>query len=115
MDLVDKHDHPAALRILEQAVHALFQVAAKLRASEQRAELQLKNGPPYQATRNLTAANFPREPIDQRRLPHTWFADEQRIALRASAKNRQQLLEFNLAPNNRIEFPTPREVGKIAP
>ena len=105
VDLVDEQDR--ARTLLEpgdDALQALLEIAAVLRAGDQRAHVERVDRALAQDVRNLAFDDEPREPFGERRLADTGLADEQRIVLAAAAKDLDGALDLERPPDQRIDL-----------
>ena len=116
VQLVDEeHDVArAALDFVEDSFDAAFEFAAILRACDQRTEREREHAFAVQRARRVAAGDALREAFDDRGLSDARFADEARVVLAAARENRNDAIDFAVAPDDGIEFSFARELGEIA-
>src|SRR5438876_796180 len=85
VELVDEQDDLALARgdLLEDGLQALLELAAVLRAGEERADAQLEDALLLQALRDVAADDPLRQTLDDRGLADAGLADEHGVVLRA--------------------------------
>src|SRR5438309_3441479 len=95
------------LRIVYQLAHdllqTLFELAAILCARDNQTDVERKDSFVFKEGRNLAADDSLRQAFDDRRLPHTRFANQNRIVLCAPTENLNHALDFAIAANQWIE------------
>ena len=91
------------LQVREQHLEALLEVAAILRAGEQRAEIERVHGAVRDDVRNLLVDDALRETFRDRGFADARFADEQRIVLAATAQHLNHAFELGIATDERID------------
>ena len=116
VQLVDEeHDVAgAAFDFVENAFDAAFELAAVLRARDQRPEREREHALAAQRSRRVAAGDALREAFDDGRLSDAGLADEARIVLAAPRENRNDAIDFAVAPDDRIELAFARELGEVA-
>ena len=85
VQLVDEEDDLAGrvLDLREDGLQPLLELAAVLRAGEERADVERPDALALEALGHVARDDALREPFDDRRLPHAGLADEHRVVLRA--------------------------------
>ena len=106
VDLVDEENRVLLLRQpIEHLLHALLEVAAIARARDQRAEIEREDPRALQHVRNLALVDAQRQAFRQRRLPHSGFANQQRVVLAAPAQHLNHALDLERPADERIDLP----------
>ncbi len=104
VDLVDEQDGAGLL--LEGAEHGLeagLELAAELRAREQRAHVERVDLDVLEAGRDLPAMDAQRQALDDGRLADPGIADEDGVVLAASAEHVHGAFELALAADERVD------------
>ena len=104
VNLVDVDD--VVLRLLADAVHddldAVLEVAAVLRAGQQRAHVEQVDAAALQALGHVAALDAAHQPPDECRLAHARLADVQRVVLLAAAEHLNGALQLLVAADERV-------------
>src|SRR6185503_2094 len=89
VQLVDEENDLALglLDVLEDGLQPLLELAAVLRAREERADVESPDAPALEALRHVPRDDALREPLDDRRLAHSRIADENGVVLRPARKH----------------------------
>ena len=106
VELVDEQDD-LALGVddfLEHRLQALLELAAILRAGDQRAHVQRDDFLVLQPFGHVAANDAAGEPFDDRGLADTRFADQHRVVLRAAREHLDHAADFLVAADDRIEL-----------
>jgi hypothetical protein len=117
VQLVDEEDD-LALRVLdlaEDGLQPLLELAAVLGAGEESADVE---GPDALALETLgdVPGNDPlREPLRDRRLPHTGVADQDGVVLRATREHLDHAADLLVAADHRVELAALGKLGEVAP
>ena len=88
----------------DDALQALLEIAAVLRARDQRAHVEREDRALAQDVGHLAFDDEPRETFGERRLADAGFADEQRIVLAAAAEDLHGALDLELPADQRIDL-----------
>ncbi len=91
------------LQIRQQHLEAFFEVAAILRAREQRAEIERVHGTVGNDVGNLFVDDALRETFGDRGFANAGLTDQQRIVLAATAQHLDHAFQFGFASNQRID------------
>ncbi len=116
VQLVDEEDD-LALRVLdlgEDGLDPLLELAAVLRACEQRADVERPDSLALQAFGDVAGDDPLREALDDRRLPHSGVADQHRVVLRASRQDLDHAANLFVAADDRVELALLGELGQVA-
>ena len=92
----------------EHLLDALLEVAAVARAGDQRAEVERVDLRAASARRHGVLGDAQRQPLGQRRLPHSGLADQQRIVLPPPAQHLDDAVELEAAADQRIDLSASR-------
>ncbi len=105
VDLIDEQDRARLLLQLgDHALQALLEIAAVLRARDERAHVERVDGAVGQHLGDLALDDEAREALGDRGLAHAGFADVERIVLAAAAEDLDGAFHFELAPDERIDL-----------
>ena len=116
VELVDEqHDAPLArLDLGEDSLQPLLELAAVLRAGEQRADVERPDPSILEALRNVACDDPLGEPFGDRRLADAGLADQDRVVLRATGEDLDHAADLLVAADHRIELPRLGRLGQIA-
>ena len=113
--LVDEQDDVlGTLDLVHDALDALFELAAILRAGDHQREVEGDHLTVEEDLRNNTRSDFLGEAFDDGGLAHAGFADEDGVILRAAAEDLHHTADFFLTADDGIEFAGLGEFGEIA-
>ena len=117
MELVDEQDDVAVGvgDLLEDRLQALLELAAVLRAGDERTEVQGHDPLLLQAVGDVAAHDPLRQALDDRRLADARLADEDGVVLRSPAEHLDDAPDLLVAADDRVEDSLPRRIGEIAP
>ena len=101
--------------VFEHGFEALFELAAILRAGDQRAHVERNDALVLQPFGNVAAHDALRQAFDDGRLADAGIADEHGIVLRAAREHLNDAADLFVAPDHRIEFAALGFERKIAP
>src|SRR6185312_11349661 len=114
MDLVDEQDGARLfLQLRDDALQALFEIAAIFRAGDQRAHIERIDGAIRQHLRHLALHDETREALGDRGLADAGFTDIQRVVLAAAAQDLDRALYLQLAADEWIDPPVLRHEIEI--
>src|SRR5207245_2768267 len=106
MQLVDEEDDVAALHdLLHDLLQALLELAAVLRAGDERGEVERVDLLVLQQLGHLVRGDAGREALDDGGLADAGLADQHGVVLRAAREDLHHALDLGLAPDDRIELP----------
>jgi hypothetical protein len=100
-------EHDLALGVLDlgqDALQALLELAAVLRAGEQRADVQRDDTAVAQRLGHVARDDPLREPLDDRGLADAGLADEHGVVLRAAAEDLDDAANLVVAADDRVEL-----------
>ncbi len=100
--------------LLEHGLQPILELAAILRARDQRAHVEREDLLVLQALRHVAADDALRESFDDRRLADAGFADEHGIVLGAAREHLDDAADLFVAADHRIELAVARELGEVA-
>ena len=110
VDLVDEQNRARLLlQPRHHALQALLEVAAILRAGDQRAHVERVDRAIAQDLRHLALDDQARQALGQRGLADAGLADEQRIVLAPPTENLHGALDLGLPADQRIDLASLRE------
>ena len=117
VQLVDEEHYLAVggLDLPEHRLHALLELAAELRAREERADIERDDALVLEPLGHVARDDAPREALGYGGLPDAGLADEHRVVLRPARKHLHYPAYLLVAAYYGIELPLAREVGEIAP
>ncbi len=105
MNLVDEKNRLRILReLLQHRFQPLLEIAAVLRAREQRAHVERIHLKLTQQLGDVAFVQAPRKPFGNGRLADTCFADQQRIVLATAAQHLDHALQLVRTTDQRIDL-----------
>ena len=116
VQLVDEEDDLAggAADLVHDALHALFELAAVLRAGDQPGQIERDDAPVAQRLGNVALDDALRQAFGDRRFADAGLADERRIVLGAPRENLNDALDLVVASDDGIELVVARELREVA-
>ena len=106
--LIDEQD--AVLRganLLDDLLEALLKLAAVLRTSDQRADVERQHALPDQRVRDVARDDAVREALSNGGLADAGLTDQHRVVLGAPREDLDDALDLAFAPDHRVELPRP--------
>ena len=106
-----------ALGVLDLGEHGLqplLELAAVLRAGEQRADVERPHALALQALGDVAGDDPLREPLDDRGLADARVADQHRVVLRPPREHLDHAADLLVAADHRVELPGLGERGQVA-
>ena len=101
----EQHDLAAGvLDLLEDGLQALLELAAILRAGEQRADVQRDDAPVAQRLGDVAGDDALGEALDDRGLADAGLADQDGVVLRAAAEDLDDAADLVVAADDRVEL-----------
>ena len=115
MQLIDeKNDLPFLLgEVVEHGLQALLELAAELRAGDERAEIEREDALGLETFRNLAVDDALGEALDDRGLADTGLADEHRVVLGAPLQHLHGPANLVVAPDDGIELALRGPIGQV--
>ena len=115
VQLVDEQDDLAFLfrEVGEHRLQALLELAAELRAGDERAHVERENALVAQAFRHLAVDDALRESLDDGGLADAGLADEHRVVLGTALQNLDGAADLIVAPDDRVELALGRALGEV--
>ena len=116
VQLVDEQ-HDLALGVahfLEHGLQPLLELAAVLRAGDERAHVERDDALVAQAFGHVAADDALREPFDDGGLADAGLADQHRVVLRAAREHLNHAADLVVAADDRIELALARDGGQVA-
>src|SRR5689334_857689 len=105
VELVDEQDDVAALGdLLHHLLQALLELAAVLRARDQRCEVERVDLLVLEDVRNLVRRDPRRQALDHGGLADAGLADQHRVVLRPAREDLHHPLDLGLATDDRVEL-----------
>ena len=115
VELVDEQDDVAALGdLLHHLLQALLELAAVLRAGDERRQVERVDLLVLQQVRHLVRADARGEALDDGGLADARLADQHRVVLRAARQDLHHALDLGLAPDDGVELAVGGELGQVA-
>ena len=100
-------------QVVEHGLEALLELAAILRAGDQRAHVERENALVAQAFRHFAVDDALGETFDDRGLADAGLADQHRIVLGASLQHLDGAADLVVAADDRIELALLRALGEV--
>ena len=116
VELVDEQDD-LALRVgdlLEHRLQALLELAAVLRAGDERAHVERDDALVLQPFGHVAADDAAGQAFDDGGLADAGLADEDRVVLGAARQHLDDAADLLVAADHRIELALARELGQVA-
>jgi hypothetical protein len=115
VQLVDEEDDLAFLlrEVLEHALQALLELAAELRARDQRTHVERENALPLQPFGHLAVHDALRETFDDRGLADAGLADQHGVVLRPPLQHLHGTADLIVAPDDGVELARCGALGEI--
>ena len=105
VQLVDEQDDVVRVtELLDDLLEALLELAAVLRAGDERADVERQHALSLQRLGHVALDDAVREALGDRGLADARLADERRVVLRAAAEDLDDALDLLLAADDRIEL-----------
>ena len=116
VQLVDEQDDlPCGVGdFLEHRLQPLLELAAVLRAGDQRAHVERDDPLVLQPFGHVLADDALRQPFDDGGLADAGLADEHRVVLGAARQHLDDAADLLVAADDRIELALARELGEVA-
>ena len=92
------------LDLLEDGLQALLELAAVLRAGEQRADVERDHAPVAQRLGDVAGDDPLGEALDDRGLADAGLADQHGVVLRAAAEDLDDAADLLVAADDRVEL-----------
>ena len=107
VQLVDEEDDLArgVLDLGQHGLQPLLELAAVLRACEERAEVECPDALALEPLGHVAGDDPLREPLHDRGLAHAGIADQDRIVLRAAREHLDYAPDLLVAPDYGVELP----------
>ena len=116
VQLVDEEDDLPLARgdLLEDGLEPLLELAAVLRAGDERADVERPDALALEARRDVARDDALREPLGDRGLADARLADQHRVVLRAAREHLDRAPDLLVAADHGVELPGLRERGEVA-
>ena len=116
VQLVDEQDDVAALGdLLHHLLQALLELAAVLRARDQRGQVERVDLLVLEQLRHVAVGDALGQALDHRGLAHAGLADEHGVVLRAAREDLHDPLDLGLAADDGVQLALGGELGQVAP
>ncbi|GJE35799.1 hypothetical protein LDDCCGHA_6019 [Methylobacterium oxalidis] len=114
--LVDEQDDAALgrLHLGEHALQALLELAAVLRARDQRAHVEGEEGLVAQRFRHVAVDDPQRQPLHDGGLADPGLADQHGVVLGAPGQDLDRAADLLVAPDHGVELALARRLGEVA-
>ena len=99
---------------LEHGLQPFFELAAVLRAGDERAHVERDDPLVAQSFRHVAADDPLRQSFDDGRLADAGLADEHRVVLRAARQHLDHAADLVVSADDRIELALARDLGEVA-
>ena len=99
---------------LQHGLQPLLELAAVLRAGDERAHVERDDPLVLQPLGHVAADDALRQPFDDRRLADAGLADQHRVVLGAARQHLDDAADLLVAADDRIELALARELGQVA-
>ena len=100
--------------LLQDRLQALLELAAVLRAGQQRADVQRDHAAVAQRLGDVAVDDPLGEALDDRGLADAGLADQHRVVLRAAAEDLDHAADLVVAADDRVELAVARGLGEVA-
>ena len=116
VQLVDEEDDLAgsAADLVHHALHALFELAAVLRAGDEAREVERDHALVAQRLGHFALDDALRQAFGDRRLADAGLADERRVVLGAAAEDLDDALDLVGTADDRVQLVLARQRGEVA-
>ena len=115
VQLVDEENHiPRSLHLVQDALDALFKVAAVLCAREHGRQVHTHNTLVAQVLGHVAVRNALRQPLGHRRLADAGLADEHGVILAAAREDLDGALDLPVAADDRVHLPAGCQLREVA-
>ena len=98
----------------EDGLQPLLELAAVLRAGEERADVERPDALALQPLGDVAGDDALREPLDDRGLADARVADQHRVVLRAAREHLDDAADLLVAADHRVELALLGELGQVA-
>ena len=116
VQLVDEQDDVAALGdLLHHLLQALLELAAVLRAGDERRQVERVDLLVLEEVRHLVRADARGEALDDGGLADARLADQHRVVLRAAREDLHHALDLGLPSDDRVELALGGQLRQVAP
>ena len=115
VQLVDEEDDLAFLlrEVVQHGLQALLELAAELRARDQRAHVERQHALVLEPLGHLAVDDALREPFDDRGLADTGLADQHGVVLRAPLQHLNRAADLVVAADHGVELLLLRALGEV--
>ncbi len=115
VQLVDEQDDSAVALgdLLDHRLEPLFELAAILRAGEQRAHVESDNGLVLQRLRHVAVDDADGQPFDDGRLADARLADEDGVVLRSPGQHLHGAADLLIAADDRVDLAEPGQRAQV--
>ncbi len=103
-----------ALDLVEHGLQPLLELAAELRAGDERAHVEREHGLVLETFGHVAADDALRESLDDRGLADARFADEHGVVLRLAREDADRAADLLVAPDDGVELAGARECDEVA-
>ena len=116
VELVDEQDDPAVrvLDLLQDGLQALLELAAELRAGDERAQVERDDALVLERLGHVAADDALRQALDDGRLADAGLADEDRVVLGPARQDLHDPADLVVAADDRVELAGARLGGEVA-
>ena len=116
VQLVDEEDDLALRRLdlVEDGLEPLLELAAVLRAGEERTDVERPDALALQPLGDVAGDDPLRESLRDRGLPHARLADQHRVVLRPARQHLDDAADLLVATDDRVELSLLGERGQVA-
>ena len=114
VQLVDEqHRVVGVAQLLDDLLEPLLELAAVLRAGDERADVERQDALVEQRLRHVAGDDAVGEALGDRRLADAGLADERRVVLRPARQDLDDPLDLLLAADDRVELAGARGLGEV--
>ena len=115
VQLVDEQDHAAFLlgEVVQHRLEPLLELAAELRAGDQRAHVEREDALVAQALGHLAVDDALRETLDDRGLADAGLADQHGVVLGAPLQHLDRAADLVVAADHRVELALLGALGQV--
>ena len=110
----EEDDIPVFKDLFHHGLHSLLEFPSVFRACDHRRDIEGNDRFVSEVVGNVSVDDTLREPLDDRRLAYSGFADQAGIVLGSSREDLNDSLRLFIAPDDRIDLSLFREAAEVS-